>query len=63
LDTSEQKIERILFDVWGIFKPQLIISIIGDKEYFPLTDRLEKNVIEELIGIVCQSGRYFSQIN
>ncbi len=56
LDTPETKVEKILYDVWQISQPRLIMSIIGGAKYFTLSDRLETNFINGIINVALKSG-------
>jgi hypothetical protein len=62
LDTPEGKVEKILYQVWKIFPPRLIMSIIGGAKYFTLSDRLEMNFINGIINVALKSGMNFDDI-
>jgi hypothetical protein len=57
LDTPESKVEKILFNVWNIPQPRLIVSIGGGAKYFKLSDRLETNFINGIINVALKSGK------
>ncbi|CAF1334310.1 unnamed protein product, partial [Rotaria sp. Silwood1] len=58
LDTPEEKVEKLLLEVWKIPKPQLIISIVGGNKYFKLSDRLESNFINGFIHVALKSNAW-----
>jgi hypothetical protein len=62
LDTPEGKVEKILYHVWKISQPRLIMSIIGGAKYFTLSDRLETNFINGIINVALKSGKTFDDI-
>ena len=62
LDTPEAKVEKILYQVWKIFPPRLIMTIIGGAKYFTLSERLETNFINGIINVALKSGIYFDDI-
>jgi hypothetical protein len=62
LDTPESKAEKILFDVWRIRKPRLIISFRGGNKYFVLADRLETNFINSITNVARSSGKHPSKL-
>ncbi|CAF1516121.1 unnamed protein product, partial [Didymodactylos carnosus] len=55
LHTDPKNLEKILFDVWGITEPRLIMSIIGGAKYFKLTERLETKFINGIITVALKS--------
>ncbi|CAF0878333.1 unnamed protein product [Adineta steineri] len=58
LDTSVAKVGKLLFDVWKIPQPRLIMSIIGGAKYFTLSDRLETNFINGIIEVALKSDAW-----
>ncbi|CAF1361372.1 unnamed protein product [Rotaria sordida] len=58
LDTPEGKVEKLLFDIWEIPKPRLIMSITGGQKYFKLNDRLETNFMNGIIHVALKSDAW-----
>ncbi|CAF4153268.1 unnamed protein product [Adineta steineri] len=58
MDTPNEKVARLLFDVWRIRKPRLIMSIIGGAKYFTLSDRLESNFINGITEVALKSDAW-----
>ncbi|CAF1409612.1 unnamed protein product, partial [Adineta steineri] len=55
LDTQMDIIQKLLFGIWQIKKPRLIMSIIGGAKYFVLTERVETNFINSIIDVALKS--------
>ncbi|CAF1094081.1 unnamed protein product [Adineta steineri] len=58
LDTPVAKVGKLLFDVWKIPHPRLIMSVIGGAKYFTLSDRLESNFINSIIEVALKSDAW-----
>ncbi|CAF2048039.1 unnamed protein product [Rotaria magnacalcarata] len=51
IETELKKVEKLLFELWKLPEPKLIISIIGGAKFFKLTDRLESNFIKGIVSV------------
>ncbi|CAF4647243.1 unnamed protein product [Rotaria sp. Silwood1] len=56
IETQLTTVTKLLFEVWKIPEPKLIMSIIGGAKYFKLNDRLESNVIKGIMNVACKSN-------
>ncbi|CAF2070799.1 unnamed protein product [Rotaria magnacalcarata] len=52
VNTSEEKVEKVLVEAWNIPKPHFIVSIIGGTKYFKMSAQLETNFINGVIEII-----------
>ncbi|CAF3691904.1 unnamed protein product, partial [Adineta steineri] len=58
MDTPVEKVRKLLYDVWKIPQPRLIMSVIGGAKYFTLSDRLESNFINGIIEVALKSDAW-----
>lgn len=54
MDTSVEKVEKVLLHVWKIPEPKFIVSVIGGAKYFKLSDQIETTFIDGIIDIVAR---------
>jgi hypothetical protein len=59
IETKPEILAQLLFDVWKIKSPQLIICIIGGAKYFKLNERLEREFIKGIIQAALKAGKEF----
>ena len=57
-----EKVEKLLFNVWKIKRPRLIMSILGGTKYFNMSDRLESGFINGIIDVAVKSGTLISHL-
>ncbi|CAF3178228.1 unnamed protein product [Rotaria socialis] len=51
IETELDKVEELLFKLWKLPEPKLIMSIIGGAKFFKLNDRLESNFIKGIVNV------------
>ncbi|CAF4372091.1 unnamed protein product [Rotaria sp. Silwood2] len=56
IETQLSKIGNILFKIWKIPKPNLIMSIIGGAKYFKLNSKLASSVINGIMNVALKSN-------
>ncbi|CAF4341767.1 unnamed protein product, partial [Rotaria sp. Silwood2] len=56
IETQLSKIGNILFKIWKIPKPNLIMSIIGGAKYFKLNSKLASSVIDGIMNVALKSN-------
>jgi hypothetical protein len=57
IETKPNILAQLLYDVWKINPPRLIMSIIGGAKYFKLNERLEKEFIKGIIQAALKAGK------
>ena len=57
METKPDILVRLLYDVWKIKSPRLIMCIIGGAKYFKLNERLEREFIKGIIQAALKAGR------
>jgi hypothetical protein len=57
METKPEILAQLLFDVWKMKSPQLIMCIIGGAKYFKLNERLEREFIKGIIQAVLKAGK------
>ncbi len=57
LETNPKILAQLMFDVWKVKEPQLIMCIIGGAKYFKLNERLEREFIKGIIQVALKAGK------
>jgi hypothetical protein len=57
METKPDILVRLLYDVWKIKSPRLIMCVIGGAKYFKLNERLEREFIKGIIQAALKAGR------
>jgi len=57
METKADILAQLLFDVWKMKSPQLIMCIIGGAKYFKLNERLEREFIKGIIQAALKAGK------
>lgn len=56
-ETHPNVLSRLVYDVWKVKPPKLIMCIIGGAKYFKLNERLEREFIKGIIQAALKAGR------
>jgi hypothetical protein len=57
IETQPKILAQLMFDVWEVKEPQLIMCIIGGAKYFKLSERLEREFIKGIIQAALKAGK------
>ena len=57
IETKADVLAKLVFDVWKVNKPRLIMCISGGAKFFKLSDRLEKEFMKGIIETVLRAGK------
>ena len=57
IETNPNILAKLIFDVWKVKFPRLIMCIIGGAKYFKLNERLEKEFIKGIIQAALKAGK------
>jgi hypothetical protein len=56
METDSTVIETILFDVWRIEQPTVLLQITGGHKYFKLRGKMEVSLLDDLVKFVSKSS-------
>ena len=57
IETKPEVLVKLVFDVWKVHKPRLIMCISGGAKHCKLNDRLEKEFMKGIIDTVLRAGK------
>ncbi|CAF4113570.1 unnamed protein product, partial [Rotaria sp. Silwood2] len=57
IKTPPNILAKLMFDVWKVKDPQLIMCIIGGAKYFKLNERLEREFLKGIIQAALRAGK------
>ena len=57
METPPITLVKMMFDVWGMKHPKLIMCIIGGAKYFKLNERLEREFMKGIIQAALKAGK------
>ncbi len=57
IETKPNILAQLVFNVWKIKSPRLIMCIIGGAKYFKLNERLEREFIKGIIQAALKAGK------
>jgi len=57
IETKPNILAKLVFEVWKIKSPRLIMCIIGGAKYFKLNERLEREFIKGIIQAALKAGK------
>lgn len=57
METDPKLLAQLVFDVWKVKTPRLIMCIIGGAKYFKLNERLEREFVKGIIQAALKAGR------
>lgn len=60
IETDPKNLVELMFSVWKMKKPRLLMCIIGGAKYFKLNERLEREFIKGIIQVALKAGLFFS---
>ena len=58
IQTDPKTLVKLLFNVWKVNQPQLIMCIIGGAKYFKLSERLEREFMKGIIRAALKASKY-----
>lgn len=57
IETEPRILAELMYNVWQVKEPKLIMCIIGGAKYFKLSERLEREFMKGIIQAVLRAGR------
>lgn len=57
IQTHPDTLVRLMFHIWRMKEPRLIMCIIGGAKYFKLNERLEREFIKGIIQAALRAGK------
>jgi hypothetical protein len=57
IETKPKILAQLMYDVWEVKKPRLIMCIIGGAKYFKLNERLEREFMKGIIQAALKAGK------
>jgi hypothetical protein len=57
IKTEPKILAQLMFDVWAVKRPRLIMCIIGGAKYFKLNERLEREFMKGIIQAALKAGK------
>ena len=57
IETPPKTLVQLMFDVWKMKEPKLIMCIIGGAKYFKLNERLEREFMKGIIQAALKAGK------
>lgn len=63
IETGPEILSKLIFEVWQIKRPRLVMCVIGGAKFFKMHERLEREFINGIIQTTLKAGRSHSLDN
>ena len=57
IETDPTVLETILFEIWKIDPPALLMQVTGGHKYFKLRGKMEVSLLDDLVEFVSKSSK------
>lgn len=57
IETDPKVLETILFEIWRIDPPALLMQVTGGHKYFKLRGKMEVSLLDDLVEFVSKSSK------
>ena len=58
IETDPKVLETILFEIWKIDPPALLMQVTGGHKYFKLRGKMEVSLLDDLVEFVSKSSKF-----